>query len=441
MTGPPSKERYWVARKFYESLMVSERVTPQRILDYQDSQLQQLLAHTAQHVPFYRDILSSIRLSNGQFDLSRWLEMPVVSREIVSKDWDRFQSTYLPEGHRSVLQSTTSGSEGPALKMRKTRFEHTGVACASYRYAQWFSYDYKIPLAMIRAGFIRSADPDDPEDRLWGPPWIPSEQRGARYRLDVNEPLTQQFEWLCQLGHVYLNTLPSNAMALAHLAAKSNQKPSLAGILTVGERLSSDVRKEVGRILGCRISDVYATAECGLIAIECPDTSQYHIQSEISKVEVLKDNGLSCSPGETGQLVATSLYNYAMPIIRYRFNDLVTMGGPCSCGRALPVISKIIGRKKGLFHLPDGSKILPEFCTRRFNELAGTVYWQVAQTARDRVEIRLKDSPKMIRGRADAIARYVCDTLTTKVEIKVSNVTDFARSKGGKFYPVVREFN
>lgn len=96
MTSSASTERYRVARKFYESLMVSERLASHRIERYQESQLQQLLAHTAQHVPFYRAALSSIRKDDGQFDLSRWHELPVVSRDIVGAQWENFQSCRVP---------------------------------------------------------------------------------------------------------------------------------------------------------------------------------------------------------------------------------------------------------------------------------------------------------------------------------------------------------
>jgi phenylacetate-CoA ligase len=429
-----------VARKFYESLLRSERLPLHKIEAYQASQLQQLLAHTAKEVPYYRNILSRLRMSDGTFDLTRWTEIPVVSRPEVSGRWDAFQSEHLPEGHRSILESTTSGSEGIALTMRKTRFEHTGVACASYRYAQWFSYDYRIPLAMIRAGFIRTADPHDPEDQRWGPPWIPPEQRSARYRLSIQAPVDEQLEWLGQLGRVYLNTLPSNAMALAQLSAETGVKPSLAGILTVGERLSSDVRHEVRAILGTQISDVYATAECGLIAIACPQSQNYHLQSEITKVEVLKSNGEPCLPGETGHVVATSLYNYAMPVIRYRFNDLVTVGGSCSCGRNLPVISKILGREKGLFRLADGSLLLPEFSTQRFWQLTGTAHWQVAQVSPNRVEVRLKNG-SINDTVADAVCAYVCSVIGERVVVRTQAISEFSRSQGGKFYPIVREFD
>jgi phenylacetate-CoA ligase len=438
-TGTSLNEKYWVARKFYESLLRSERLPTHKIEAYQATQLQQLLAHTAKQVPYYRSVLSGLRKSDGTFDLTRWPEIPLVSRQEVIAHWESFQSEHLPAGHQSVLESTTSGSEGTALTMRKTRFEHTGVACASYRYAQWFSYDYKIPLAMIRAGFIRTANPDDPEDQRWGPPWIPPEQRSARYRLNIQIPIEEQLEWLLRLGRVYLNTLPSNAMALAQLSAETGLKPSLAGILTVGERLSSDVCHEVKSILGTQISDVYATAECGLLAIECPQSQNYHVQSEITKVEVLKADGEPCLPGETGHVVATSLYNYAMPIIRYRFKDLVTVGGPCSCGRDLPVISKILGREKGLFRLADGSLMLPDFRTERIRQLAGTSHWQVAQVSPCRAEVRLRYA-NINDTVADAVRDYVCSVVGAKMVVLTRSVSEFPRSQGGKFYPVAREF-
>jgi phenylacetate-CoA ligase len=275
---------------------------------------------------------------------------------------------------------------------------------------------------------------------LWGPPWIPAQARGARHRLDIRTALEEQFDWLCRLGRVYLNTLPSNAMALAQLAARRSKGPDLAAVLTVGERLTEDVREEVKRHLGCRMSDVYATAECGLIAIECPETGNYHVQSEISKVEAVTADGMPCGPGVIGRLVATSLYNFAMPIIRYRFNDLIIFGTECACGRSLPVITKILGRERGLFRFADGTILLPEFRTDRFVSLAGTPHWQVAQTSETCVEVRLKDPQPLGKSERAAVGDYVRCVLGRNVDVTMNIVETFSRSQGGKFYPVLREF-
>ena len=433
-------ERYSVARRFHESLMRSQWLSAPRVVAYQESQLQQMLHHAASEVPYYNEPLSRLRRADGTFDLSRWDELPIISRSDVAADWEAFQARNLPPGHEGIISVTTSGSEGKALELRKTRFEHTGVACASYRYADWFNYDYKIPLAMIRSGFIRPADPNDPEDRLWGPPWIDASTRGARYRLPINAPLDEQIDWLADLGRVYLNTLPSQAMAIAQRSEERGVKLQIAAIMAVGERLSADVREEALRVLGCRISDVYATAEVGLIAIECPETGAYHLQAEISKVEVIAEDGHACSPGETGHLVATSLYNFAMPLIRYRFNDLVTLGTDCSCGRSLPVISKIHGRENGFFHLADGRSLVPEFSTRRIREITGASFWQVLQTAPAAVTVRLQSDIQLSANQQLTLSQYVLETLGTSVSVEVQTADKLSTTRGGKFYPAMRTF-
>jgi phenylacetate-CoA ligase len=440
MQQPLTPERYSVARRFHESLMRSQWLSVAKVVAYQESQLQQMLHHAASEVPYYAEPLSRLRRADGTFDLSRWDELPIISRSDVAADWEAFQARNLPPGHEGVISVTTSGSEGKVLELRKTRFEHTGVACASFRYADWFNYDYKIPLAMIRSGFIRPVDLNDPEDRLWGPPWLDASTRGARYRLPISAPLDEQIDWLAGLGRVYLNTLPSNAMALAQRSEERGVKLQIAAIMAVGERLNADVRDEIRRVLGCRISDVYATAEAGLIAIECPETGTYHLQSEISKVEVIAKDGHSCSPGETGQLVATSLYNFAMPLIRYRFNDLVTLGADCSCGRSLPVISKIHGRESGFFHLADGRSLVPEFSTARMREITGASFWQVLQTEPAIVTVRLKSDTQPSVGQQLALLQYVRETLGAFVLVEVQTVDKFPTTKGGKFYPAMRIF-
>lgn len=435
MTDPALIQRYHVARSFYESLMKSQWLPQERILAYQERQLQQMLAHAHAQVPFYGEPLGRIRKPDGSFDLGRWNELPIISRSVVEADWNAFQARELPRGHDDVLDMTTSGSEGTdRFSIRSTRFAHTGVACASFRYADWFGHSYSTPLAMIRAGFIHAPDPDDPEDKLWGPPWIDASLRSPRHRLHISAPLDVQLQWLQGLGEVLVNTLPSHAMALAQASEAKGITLRIAGVLTVGEKLTRDVRDEVRRIWGCRMSDVYATAETGLVAIECPDTGAYHLQTEISRIEILKEDGRACAPGEQGQLVATSLYNFAMPLIRYRFNDLVTAGEPCACGRGLPVLSDIAGRKKNLFRRKDGTLFAPDVSTLRIRKITGAREWQLLQTAPEQFRITLKLEHEPDADQAANLIAYLCGVLGP-VSIETGIRPSFPRTMGGKFYP------
>ena len=141
-----------------------------------------------------------------------------------------------------------------------------------------------------------------------------------------------------------------------------------------------------------------------------------------------------------GHLVATSLYNFAMPLIRYRFNDLVTLGAGCPCGRGLPVISKIHGRESGFFHLADGRSLVPEFFTRRMREIVGVSAWQVVQTAPAAVTVRLQPAAQPSESQRLSLSQYVQETLGAPVMVTIQTVDKFPTTKGGKFYPAMRAF-
>ena len=52
--------------------------------------------------------------------------------------------------------------------------------------------------------------------------------------------------------------------------------------------------------------------------------------------EVLDEQGRPVKPGERGELVFTSLYRKAMPLLRYRTRDIVQLADRrCPCGRTL----------------------------------------------------------------------------------------------------------
>jgi phenylacetate-CoA ligase len=59
--------------------------------------------------------------------------------------------------------------------------------------------------------------------------------------------------------------------------------------------------------------------------------------------------------------VITDLHNFATPILRYEIGDYAEVGAPCACGRGLPVLARIIGRRRNLLTYPDGRTVFPVF--------------------------------------------------------------------------------
>ena len=100
----------------------------------------------------------------------------------------------------------------------------------------------------------------------------------------------------------------------------------------------------------------YGSTETKEIAWECPARVGYHINADWLLVETLPADGRPSA----SRIIVTSLYNRAMPLIRYELGDTgQLLDGTCSCGRGLPLMRPTWGRSADYFLLADGTTITP----------------------------------------------------------------------------------
>ena len=139
-------------------------------------------------------------------------------------------------------------------------------------------------------------------------------------------------------------------------------------VLVAGERVFPDQRQLINEAFGVPAVELYGNWEYVGLGGEC-ERGRLHLDTEVSFVEVLKD-GRRCTPGETGDIVATGLWNRSFPFIRYAIGDVGYFEpDPCPCGRGLPTWRVIGGRQKDFLATPDGYLFLP-------NSLLATPRWR-----------------------------------------------------------------
>lgn len=123
------------------------------------------------------------------------------------------------------------------------------------------------------------------------------------------------------------------------------QKPSgLQYIESVGELLSSNLRRRAEEFFGVPLANMYGSEEMNGIAYECP-FRHMHILKDNVLVEIKNKKGVFQS-GE-GEAVITNLHNNGMPLIRYNQGDLITLTPlevPCQCGTGGLEVKLIKGR-------------------------------------------------------------------------------------------------
>ena len=119
--------------------------------------------------------------------------------------------------------------------------------------------------------------------------------------------------------------------------------PALRGLFVGGEPLGDVRRQRISRLWGVPVINDYGSTETGGLAGECL-AGRMHLWADRLVFEVHDpQTGLFSTDG-CGQLVVTTLYREAMPLIRYNLEDTVEVDySECDCGWALPTV-RVLGR-------------------------------------------------------------------------------------------------
>jgi phenylacetate-CoA ligase len=180
-------------------------------------------------------------------------------------------------------------------------------------------------------------------------------ETGPAIVFSVLNPVEDQLAWLRRERPDYLLT---RSHSLEHLAmAAGGERPcdSLLAMTAISEAITPATRRHLETVFQAPVQQGYGLNEIGLVAVRC-EAKRYHVHREHCIVEIVNEAGEACAHGEAGRLVVTGLRNFAMPLLRYDSNDLVTaLDGPCPCGRTLPAFGEIHGRLSRIRALPAGT--------------------------------------------------------------------------------------
>jgi phenylacetate-CoA ligase len=115
------------------------------------------------------------------------------------------------------------------------------------------------------------------------------------------------------------------------------------------EPWSEKMRQEIEKALGITALNIFGLSEImgPGVSMECLEGRQgMHIFEDHFLVETINpETGEVLPPGETGELVFTTITKEAFPLIRYRTRDISRLiTEPCLCGRTLHRMDRVMGR-------------------------------------------------------------------------------------------------
>lgn len=216
--------------------------------------------------------------------------------------------------------------------------------------------------------------------------------------------------------------------------------PSQKAVFTTAEKLFPYMRQTIEDVFDCDVYDNYGLNDGGVSAYECSEHTGLHIDTERSIMELVDGAGHQIDTGE-GQILATSLYNYAMPFIRYATGDdghIIDDG--CNCGRGYPLLKEVLGRSTDVLLTPEGKSIHGWFFLYIFWEYCeGIKEYQVVQKSLEKIVIRIVPDEGFDEMQLDRI-REVVARRGPGWDLEFQFVDEIDRTRAGKYKFIINEY-
>ncbi|MCC7484363.1 MAG: phenylacetate--CoA ligase family protein [Burkholderiales bacterium] len=410
----------------------SQWLPPAALHELQQRQLDAVLRHAWETVPFYRWHWHT-RAGPGAAPLrDRFAGLPLLHRADLERGFDALKSGACPASHGPVVEGSTAGTTGKPVRTLRTGYAALWWRVIALRDHLWHARDFDGNLAAIAPGAVAG------ESAGWGPATAMLDAGGRSAARDLSGAPETWLEWLAARQPDYLLAPPSVVAGLARCTlAHRTGLPRLKEARTFGERLGPDVRRLAREAWSAPVTDTYSCDEAGFLALQCPAHEHYHVQSESVLLEVLDEQGNACPPGSVGRVVVTTLQNFAMPLVRYDTGDWAEAGGRCPCGRGLPVLKRIAGRTRNAIVTAPGGRVWPEVSPRGLSQVAPVLQCQLVQTQLDLIEARVVAAGTLTPAQTAGLHAILRSGLPAGVRLEIVTMAALARGAGGRFEDVV----
>ena len=427
---------YWVRfgpgyQRHIKAYTAREAFNSKEWQNWQQKQLQALLKIAVEQVPHYRQVWGK-QEKRAALD-GRLKDLPLLEKDPIRADPEAFLQQGMRPWPRLVFH--TSGTTGTPIATIWTLDEHrNSLALREVRSARWAGVSFRMPRATFSG---RLVEPDP-------------ESKGPYYRFNLAElqVYLSPFHLRPDTARFYVDALHKHRVKwltgyavsyylLAKFILEQGLKapPSLKAVITTSEKVTPEMREVMERAYGCRVYEEYSAVENSLFASECQH-GRLHVSPDAGIVEILRDGGIPCEPGEVGEVVATGLIRKYQPLVRYRLGDLAAWDPePCPCNRPLPVLMEIVGRIEDVIVGSDGRQMV------RFHGIfvnqPHVSEGQVIQETLNRIRVKVVPTDGFGSIDSQDIVQRMRQRLGPQVEVIVETVSQIPRTSSGKFHAVV----
>jgi phenylacetate-CoA ligase len=410
-------------------------LSPEGIEALQMDRLRSLLDWCWREVPYYRRRWTEIGMQPGDIrSMGDFAKLPVLTKADIRSHADELKARSLKD---TLGYKATGGSTGEPLRFGFTRESNDRRVAVMWRGYGWAGSRMGRRTLFLWGGAVGSPSAAHRlKDRIYNTVF-------ARKLLDSFHMSEASLASYADAIDAYRpEVLVGYVGPLVRLAewllATGRQIARPASIIGAAEALHPFQREIIERAFGAPAFNTYGCREFMLIASECEHRDGLHVNADHLVVETLVE-GHPVTQG-SGEVAITDLFNRGMPFIRYVNGDMATHASHrCACGRGLPMLASVDGRKLDAIRTPAGHVLPGEFFPHMLKDVPGLQRFQLVQRRLDRLDLSIVRGDGFDDASLSYIRREVGKVIGDSAELHCHFVDDIPLTRSGKLRVTVSE--
>ncbi len=398
-----------------------------------------IVEHAYRFVPHYREAIDRLGLRPAELDHPAALsQLPLIDRSDLQESPERFLST----AGVDLIELRTGGSTGKPLIIMRDRGAafRGGLVRERRRVIHLQVAGRRLRLRTLNLGTELSGGGADQRRPLL------RRVRVAAARGSIFDPMENNVGLIESHRPDLVVSFGSYLEALMnHIDDRGGADHLPTTLLYGGDEMPEAARERIQERFGIPSFSAYGAVEAPDIAFECEAHLGLHVNEDVHPVRIVDASGREAPMGESGEVVVSNLVSYGTVLLNYRLGDLAKrIEGPCPCGRTLPLISRIEGRRDDWIQTRSGLRVHPQrLRTIVAGEAESVRAYQIEQRGPDAILLRWVprsglggDQRASVEGR---LRRRISETLGDRATARFEQVEELPRTRSGKVLRVIRE--
>ena len=423
----------------YNEFIQNDWLQHDELLFNQEIQLRKMIHYAYNKVPYYKDIFDNIGMSPNAIQTVQDLKiLPLLTKDLIKTNWEKLK----PIGLKNIphYMCSTGGTTGTPMIYRNDKYNRLLGRVLLYR--GWSKAGFRLCDRCIMLGgesLIIRKNKENINHKIQE--IALNIKKLSSFDMGIKE-MKEYFSIINSYKPKFIRGYPS-ALYFFSMWIQNNELNVHypMAVITTSEKLYPNMRTIIERVFGCKVFDSYGLHDGSLGAYECSQHEGLHIDSERSVLEVVDDKGEKLNNG-VGRVLATSLYNYSMPFIRYDTGDVAEITeDDCTCGRGHRLLKDVVGRTVDIFKTPEGKYVHGWFFLYIFWDYGkGIKEYQVSQVSERNIVIKIVPEKNFDYSIVSIIEKIIKDK-SKKWNVEFEYVDEIRRTASGKFKFIINELN